>query len=140
MELRVVLPAGAVLEHRHRNIGGQDPDMPLPVTDPGIGAVAEHRFSSATRAASLCASSMRERNSGSATAQSADTLLSAEKVMSRPAERFSLPAFLVSFWEPSGAKPVIEAVEVGAVDLAAVLEPSRPLGLNQTPSGSSPAV
>ena len=39
-------------------------------------------------------------------AQSADTLLSAEKVMSRPAERFSLPAFLVSLWEPSGEKPL----------------------------------
>ena len=38
-------------------------------------------------------------------AQSADTLLSAEKVMSTPGERFSLPAFLVSLVEPSGAKP-----------------------------------
>ena len=61
--------------------------------------------SRATRAASLWACSISPRSSGSATAQSADTLLSAEKVMSRPAERFSLPAFLVSFWGPSGAKP-----------------------------------
>ena len=44
VELRVVLPAGAVLEHRYWDIGGQDPYPPLPVTDPGIGAVAEHRL------------------------------------------------------------------------------------------------
>ena len=44
MKLRVVLPAGAVLEHRHGDVGGQDPDPPLPVPDPRIGAVAEHRL------------------------------------------------------------------------------------------------
>ena len=42
MKLRVVLPAGAVLEHRHRDIGRQDPDLSLPVPDPRIRAVAEH--------------------------------------------------------------------------------------------------
>ena len=39
-------------------------------------------------------------------AQSVETLLSAEKVMSTPGERVSLPAFLVSLLESSGAKPL----------------------------------
>ena len=78
--------------------------------------------SSAVRAASLCARSISARSSGSATAHSADTVLSAENVMSRPADRPSLPAFCVSADPSTGGKAAIERHPVGGFDLAAVGE------------------
>ena len=44
MQLGVVIPAGAVLEHRCRDIGRQHFDLAVPVTDTGIGAMPQHRF------------------------------------------------------------------------------------------------
>ena len=44
MQLRVVIPAGAVLEHRCRDIGRQHFDLAVPVTDTGIGAMPQHCF------------------------------------------------------------------------------------------------
>ena len=44
MKLRVVVPAGAMLEHRCGYIGGQHLDPAVPVTDAGIGAMAQHRL------------------------------------------------------------------------------------------------
>ena len=44
MQLRVVVPAGSMLEHRGCDIGGQHLDIAVPVADAGIGAMAQHRF------------------------------------------------------------------------------------------------
>ena len=44
MQLGVVVPAGAMLEHRCRDIGGQHFDPAVPVTNAGIGAMAQHRL------------------------------------------------------------------------------------------------
>ena len=44
MKLRIVVPAGAMLEHRGGYIGRQHLDIAVPVTDAGIGAMAQHRF------------------------------------------------------------------------------------------------
>ena len=44
MQLGVVIPAGAVLEHRCRDIGRQHFDLAVPVTDTGVGAMAQHRL------------------------------------------------------------------------------------------------
>ena len=44
MQLGVVIPAGAVLEHRCRDIGRQHFDLAVPVTDTGIGAMPQHCF------------------------------------------------------------------------------------------------
>ena len=70
--------------------------IPPSVTDAGIGAMRSTVSSRATRAASLCARSISERSPGADYAHKAETLLSALKVMSRPAERRSLPALRVS--------------------------------------------
>ena len=42
MQLRVVVPAGSMLEHRGGYIGGKHLDLAVPVTDTGIGAMPEH--------------------------------------------------------------------------------------------------
>ena len=60
-------------------------------------------------------------------AHKAETLLSALKVMSRPAERRSLPAFRVSLPPPFRGEAVIQPVEVAAVDLAPVRKSEQPL-------------
>ena len=44
MKLRVVIPAGSMLEHRCRDIGGQHLDIAVPITDSGVGAMAQHRL------------------------------------------------------------------------------------------------
>ena len=44
MKLRVVVPAGSMLEHRGGYIGRQHLDIAVPVTDAGIGAMPQHRF------------------------------------------------------------------------------------------------
>ena len=44
VKLGVVVPAGAMLEHCRRDIGGKHFDLAVPVTDAGIGAMAQHRF------------------------------------------------------------------------------------------------
>ena len=44
VKLGVVIPAGAVLEHRCRDIGRQHLDIAVPVTDTGVGAMAQHRL------------------------------------------------------------------------------------------------
>ena len=44
VKLGVVVPAGAMLEHCRRDIGRQHLDIAVPVTDAGIGAMAQHRF------------------------------------------------------------------------------------------------
>ena len=50
MQLGVVVPAGAVLEHRGGYIGRQHLDPAAAVTDAGVGAMAQHRlFKSCTR-------------------------------------------------------------------------------------------
>ena len=73
-------------------------------------------------------------------AHKAETLLSALKVMSRPAERRSLPAFRVSLPPVFGAKPLYSRWKSLLSTLPPSESPNRPFGLNQTPSGSSPAV
>ena len=44
VKLGVVIPAGAVLEHRCRDIGRQHLDPAVPITDAGVGAMAQHRL------------------------------------------------------------------------------------------------
>ena len=44
MKLGVVVPAGSMLEHPRHDIGGKHFDLAVPVTDAGIGAMAQHRF------------------------------------------------------------------------------------------------
>ena len=44
MQLRVVVPAGSMLEHPRRDVGGQHLDLAVAVTDAGIGAMAQNRF------------------------------------------------------------------------------------------------
>ena len=44
MELWVVVPAGAVLEHGRGDIGGQHLDLPIAVADAGPAAMTEHRL------------------------------------------------------------------------------------------------
>ena len=44
MKLRIVVPAGAMLEHRGGYVSRQDLDIAVPVTDAGIGAMAQHRL------------------------------------------------------------------------------------------------
>ena len=83
---------------------------------------------------------MRARMSGSAMAQSADTLLSTEKVMSTPGDRSGLPARCTSLAELSGEKPVYSRWKWPESTFPPSSRPSRPLGLNHVPSGSSPAV
>ena len=73
-------------------------------------------------------------------AHKAETLLSALKVMSRPAERRSLPALRVSLPPLSGAKPLYNRWKSLLSTLPPSSRPKRPFGLNHTPSGSSPAV
>ena len=44
VELRVVVAAGAVLEHGRHEVGGQHVDLSVAIADAGAGAMAEHRF------------------------------------------------------------------------------------------------
>ena len=44
MKLRVVVPAGSMLEHRGGYIGRQHPDLAVPVTDAGIPAMTQYRL------------------------------------------------------------------------------------------------
>ena len=44
MKLRIVVPAGAMLEHRGRYISRQHLDIAVPVTDTGIPAMSQHRL------------------------------------------------------------------------------------------------
>ena len=62
-------------------------------------------------------------------AHKAETLLSALKVMSRPAERRSLPALRVSLPPLFRSEAVIQPVEVAAVDLAAVDKTEQAVGV-----------
>ena len=62
-------------------------------------------------------------------AHKAETLLSALKVMSRPAERRSLPALRVSLPPLFRGEAVIQPVEVAAVDLAAVDKTEQAVGV-----------
>ena len=106
MKLRVVVAAGAVLEHSRHEVGPQHVDLSVTVADAGPGAMAEYRLLQRhARGVVVGPLDLGRAASGSAMAQRAETLLSAEKVMSRPGERLSLPAFRVSLPEPSGAKP-----------------------------------
>ena len=44
MELGIVVPARAVLEHRARDIGRQHFYLAVPIADPGMAAMAQHRL------------------------------------------------------------------------------------------------
>ena len=135
MELRVVLPAGAVLEHRHRDIGRQDLDMSLLVPDPRIGAVAEH--------------GLFQRHPGRVVVRLLD-LTTQLGIGDGPERGYALVSrechvdarrALIAARVPGeflGAvrcKAVIEPVEVAAVDLAAVLEAEQALGVEPHPVG-----
>ena len=133
MKLRVVLPAGAVLEHRHRDIGRQDPDLPLPVPDPRIRAVAEHR--------------LFQRHPGGVVVRFLDPGPK-RRIGDGPERRHALvgreghvdtrrtPVAARVPGEPAGAvrrEAVIEPMKVAAVDLAAVLKAEQALGVEPHP-------
>ena len=133
MELRVVLPAGAVLEHRHGDVGGEHPDPPLLVPDPRIGAVAEHglfqRHPGGIVVRLLDLATQRRIGDGP---ERGHALVGREgHVQARRALRAArVPG------ELGGAvrrEAVIEPVEVAAVDLAAVIETEQTPGVEPHP-------
>ena len=105
VELRVVVAAGAVLEHGRHEVGGQHVDLSVAIADAGAGAMAEHRLLQRHPGRVVVRLLDPGPQLGIGDGQSAETLLSAEKVMSMPGERRSLPAFRVSLPAPSGEKP-----------------------------------
>ena len=133
MKLRVVLPAGAVLEHRHRDVGRQDPDAPLPVPDPRIRAVAEHRLFQRQAGGVVVGFLDPEPKRGIGDGPERGHALVGRECHVHA--RRALGAACVS-GEPAGAvrcEAVVEPLEVAAVDLAAVLKAEQALGVEPHP-------
>ena len=129
MQLRVVVPAGAMLEHRRRDIGGQHLDLAVPVTDTGIGAMAQHcflqRYPSRIVMRPLDLRTQLGIGDGP---QGRDALVRAEGHVEtgRTALAAGIPRELASAVR---GEAVIQPVEVAAVDLAAVGKTEQALGI-----------
>ena len=120
MKLRVVVPAGSMLEHRRRYIGGQHLDPAVPVTDAGIGAMPQHcllqRYPSRIVMRPL---DLRTQLGIGDRPQGRDTLVGAEGHVET---RGTALAARILCELSSGVRreAVIQPVEVAAVDLAAI--------------------
>ena len=120
MKLRVVVPAGAMLEHRGGYIGGKHLDLALPVTDTGIGAMAHHRLLQRyTRRIVMRPLDIRTQVCVGDGPQGRDALVGAEGHVET--RRTALAASILCEFAPAAwGKAVVQPVEVAAVDLAAV--------------------
>ena len=120
MKLRIVVPAGAMLEHRGGYVSRQDLDIAVPVTDAGIGAMAQHRLLQRhTRRIVMSLLDLRTQLGIGDGPQGGNTLVSAKgQVETR---RAPLTARVLCEFAPAAwGKAVVQPVEVAAVDLAAV--------------------
>ena len=120
MQLRVVVPAGSMLEHRRRDIGRQHLDLAVPVTDTGIGAMPQHcflqRYPSRIVMRPL---DLRTQLGIGDRPQGGNTLVGAEgHVETRGAPLAA--RVLCELASGVRREAVIQPVEVAAVDLAAV--------------------
>ena len=120
MQLRVVIPAGAMLEHRRRYIGRQHFDLAVPVTDTGIGAMTQHcllqRYPSSIVMRPL---DLRSQLGIGDRPQGGNTLVGAEGQVETG--RAPLAARVLCEFAPAAwGKAVVQPVEVAAVDLATV--------------------
>ena len=120
MKLGVVVPAGAMLEHRGGYVSRQDLDIAVPVTDAGIPAMAQHRlFQCYTRRIVMCLLDLRTQPGVGDRPQSRDALVGAEGHVET--RRTALAAgVLCELASGVRCEAVIQPVEVTAVDLAAV--------------------
>ena len=136
MKLRIVVPACAMLEHRGGYVSRQDLDIAVPVTDAGIPAMPQHRLLKCyTRGIVMRLLDLRTQPGVGDRPTRPRRLLSVLKVMSRPADRRSLPAFWVRLPPVFGAKPLYSRWKSLLSTLPPSARPNRPFGLNQTPSG-----
>ena len=120
MQLGIVIPAGAMLEHRGGYISRQHLDLAVPVTDAGIGAMAQHRlFQRYARRIVMRSLDLRTQLGIGDGPQGRDTLVSAEGHVET--RRTALAAGVLGQLA-SGVRceAVVQPMEVTAVDLAAV--------------------
>ena len=120
MKLRVVVPAGSMLEHRRCYIGGKHLDLAVPVTDTGIGAMPQHcflqRYPSRIVMRPL---DLRTQFRIGDRPQGGNTLVRAEGQVETG--RAPLAARVLCEFAPAAwGKAVVQPVKVTAVDLAAV--------------------
>ena len=144
VELRVVVPAGSMLEHPRHDIGRQHFDLAIPVTDAGMPAMAQHRLLQRyTRRIVMCPFDLSTQPGVSHSPQGRDALVRAEGHVEtgRTALAAGVPGELASGvpgelasgvpGELASGVPgelasgvrceaVIQPVEVAAVDLATV--------------------
>ena len=120
MKLGVVVPAGSMLEHRRRYIGRQHLDIAIPVTDAGIGAMAQHRFFQCyTRGIVMRLLDLRTQPGVGDRPQGGDALVGGEGHVET--RRTALAAsILCEFSSGVRCEAVVQPVEVTAVDLAAI--------------------
>ena len=120
MQLGIVVPARAVLEHRARDIGRQHLDLALPVADPGIAAMAQHRlFQGHPRGLVVRPLDLRPQFGIGDRPQGGDALVGAEGQVE--AGRAPVAAGIPG--QPAAAvrgEAAVEPMEIAAVDRAAV--------------------
>ena len=129
MQLGVVVPAGAMLKHRGRDIGRQHFDLAVPVTDTGIGAMPQHRFLQryASRIVMRPVDLRTQLGIGDGP-QGRDALVRAEGHVET--RRTALAAGIArEFATAVRSEAVIQPVEVAAVDLAAVDKTKQAVGV-----------
>ena len=120
VKLRVVVPAGSMLEHPRHDIGRQHFDLAIPVTDAGMPAMAQHRLLQRyTRRIVMCPFDLSTQPGVSHSPQGRDALVRAEGHVEtgRTALAAGVPGELASGVR---CEAVIQPVEVAAVGLAAV--------------------
>ena len=127
MQLRVIVAAGSMLEHRHCDIGGKYFDPAIPVTDAGIGAMAQHRlFQRYPGRIVMRLFDLRTQIGVGDSPQGRDALVGAEGQVKTC--RAPLTAGVLCQL-PSGVRceAVVQPVEIAAIDLTAVREPEQAL-------------
>ena len=133
MQLRVVVAAGAVLEHGHRDVGRQHLDLPFAVADSRPPAMAEHRLLQrhTGRIVMRLLYPVSQLRIGDGP-QSGHALVGGEGHVEtgRAPLAAGVPGQLA---RAVGRKTVIEAVELPAVDLAAVFQAEQPLRVEPHP-------
>ena len=133
VKLRVVVPAGAVLEHRRHEIRRQNLNLPAAVADAGPGTVPEHRlFQRHPRGIVVGLLDLTAQLGIGDGPQGRHALVGREGHVE--AWR-ALPAAGVP-GEPARAvrrEAVIEAVEVAGIRLAAVLQAEQAVGVEPHP-------
>ena len=133
VELRVVVAAGAVLEHGRGHIGGQRLDRTVRVADAGVAAVAEDRlFQRHTRRVVVGLLDLAAQAGIGDGPQGGDALVRAEGHVETG--RAPLAAGVArELARAVGRKTVIEAVELAAVDLRPVVQVEQALGVEPDP-------